>query len=63
MWLKTGQPPAEYVSLVLCRDVYHCTPVALREVPLVDILPHLTCLGVEGRVRAKEVAVAKRKRG
>ena len=55
MWLRTGQPPREYVTLVLCRDVYHCTPVELREVPLADILAHLTCLGVEGRVRAREL--------
>ena len=51
----------EYVTLVLCRDVYHCTPVELRRVPLRDVLAHLACLGVEGRVRRREREVARRK--
>ena len=46
--------PFEYVTLVLCRDVYHCTPPALRGVPVIDVLRHLTCLDVEGQVRKKQ---------
>lgn len=49
--LWTGSPPpAAYVRLVLCRDVYHCTPVALEQVPLPVILQDLACLEVEAQV-------------
>jgi hypothetical protein len=58
LWAGRGQPPAEYVSVVLCRDVYHCTPVELRRVPLADILAHLTVLDWEGRVRKKNRQLA-----
>lgn len=52
LWVG-GQPaPWEYVTLVLCRGVYHCRPSELRQEALADILPHLTCLGVENRVRS-----------
>ena len=51
LWTGGGQPPAEYVTLVLCRDVYHCPPSLLRRERLVDILAHLTCLGIEADVR------------
>lgn len=37
--------------LILCRDVFHCTPSALREQNPVDILTALTCLSVEARMR------------
>ncbi len=43
--------PAEYLELYLCREIYHCTPVQLAEVPLPKILAHLTCLDVEAKVR------------
>lgn len=36
---------------MLCRDVYHCTPVDLARIPLPTILSHLTCLNVEAEAR------------
>lgn len=53
--LWTGSPPpAAYVRLVLCRDVYHCTPLALEQIPLTVILQDLACLEAEAHVyRAK----------
>lgn len=51
LWTK-GPCPPEYLELILCRDVYHCTPQALRLIPLEDILTTLTCLRVEAEVRA-----------
>jgi hypothetical protein len=35
---------------MLCRDVYHCTPVQLAEVPLATIMAHLACMDVEAKV-------------
>jgi hypothetical protein len=46
LWTHGPQPP-ELLELRLCRDVYHCTPVQLAEVPLPTILAHLTCLHAE----------------
>lgn len=51
LWTK-GPCPPEYLELILCRDVYHCTPHVLRQIPLEDILTHLTCLRIEAEVRA-----------
>lgn len=48
-------PPVEYVTLVLCRDVYHCPPSVLKRERLVDVLPHLTCLRAETLVRQQEM--------
>jgi hypothetical protein len=46
--LHTGEPaPPEYIRLVLCRDIYHCTPTELRTVPLRDVLETLATLGAE----------------
>jgi len=59
LWTGSGRPPAEYLTLILCRDVYHCTPVVLRTVPLADVLPHLECLSIEGRVRKQEEKLAR----
>lgn len=43
--------PWEYVRLVLCRDVFHCTPSQLaREDPLV-VLETLEVFGAEASVR------------
>jgi len=56
--------PLEYMTLLLCRDVYHCLPSELRtefkENP-VDVYRHITCLGAEGSARAQEVKSANRK--
>lgn len=46
------------MELVLCRDVYHCTPDRLQEIPLQTLLDHLTCLDVEAAVSKR-----RRKRG
>lgn len=43
--------PPEYVEFILCRDVYHCTPQALREIPIADVMTALTCLKAEGKIR------------
>lgn len=56
-----GPQPTRYLELVLCRDVYHCTPVQLREIPMPIILEHLTCLAMEAR--AKRANSKFRKRG
>jgi len=32
---------------VLCREIYHCTPVELRTVPLTDVLETLATLRAE----------------
>lgn len=53
LWTK-GPCPPEYLELILCRDVYHCTPQALRQIPLEDILVALTCLRIEADVRAAD---------
>lgn len=46
-----GELPAEYVDLVLCRDVYHCAPSVLDAQDWERIATHLICLEVEGKVR------------
>lgn len=45
-----GQPPLEYVNLVLCRDIYHCLPSELRTEAVGDIMRTLACIDVEARV-------------
>lgn len=50
--LATGKPaPREYVELVLCRDVYHCTPLELAQIPLETVEAHLICIAAETKVR------------
>lgn len=48
---KKHPAPIEYVTLVLCRDVYHCTPSQLRLESAQDILTHLAVLKIESKVR------------
>jgi len=36
--------------LILCRDVFHCTPSALMDEPLIPVLQVLTAAGVEAEV-------------
>lgn len=43
--------PPEYLELVLCRDVYHCTPNELADVPLDKVLAHLICIIEEDKWR------------
>jgi hypothetical protein len=63
LWTKSQAPP-EYTELILCRDVFHCTPSQLRQEDAEDILSALACLEAEAKVRqAQEKADAqKRKR-
>jgi hypothetical protein len=46
-----AEMPAEYLDLVLCRDVYHCTPPQLDEIDNETLEGHLVCLEVEAEVR------------
>lgn len=55
--LLTGDhPPRELITLVLCRDVWHCRPSELRQESGKDLMDALTCLTAEA-----EVAEAKKK--
>lgn len=45
------------MEVVLCRDVYHCTPGELDRIPMSRLLRHLNALGAES-----EVARARMKR-
>lgn len=47
---KTVAVP-EYTELVLCRDVYHCTPTELDAQDWARVQQHLICLEIEARVR------------
>ena len=42
------------MELVLCRDVYKCTPVELARIPLPTITAHLACLDVEAQVKRRK---------
>jgi len=49
--LATGKAaPREYLELVLCRDVYHCTPLELAKIPVDIIEAHLVCIAAENKV-------------
>jgi hypothetical protein len=51
--LATGHPaPREYLELVLCRDVYHCTPLELAKIPVETVEAHLVCIAAENKVRS-----------
>lgn len=52
LW-TAAPPPPEYVDLLLCRDVYHCTPAELDAQDAGRILAHLVCLEMEGKARAQ----------
>lgn len=40
----------EYTTLVLCRDVYHCTPSELMREKWSVVRDHLICLAAEQQV-------------
>jgi hypothetical protein len=47
-----GRPaPWEYVELMLCRDIYHCTPGELDKQDPIKVLRHLEALSGEAVVR------------
>jgi len=45
--------PSAYTELVLCRDIYHCTPLELDRIPLARVKQHLAALA--GERRAQEI--------
>ena len=54
LWLRTGDdPPLEWLTYRLCT-LYRCRPSELWQEKVEDIMPHLTCMDVEARVRQKE---------
>ena len=61
LWTNSAMPP-EYIDLVLCRDVFHCTPSALQQENAVDILNALACLEAENKVRKAQEKTAAQKR-
>jgi len=38
-----------YLTLLLCRDVYHCTPAELDRQNAVTVLDHLACMEAEAQ--------------
>jgi len=46
--------PWEYVELVLCRDVYHCSPSELGEQDWLTVMTHLHLLETEGKIKKRE---------
>jgi hypothetical protein len=55
-----GTPPPEYTDLVLCRDVYHCTPSELAAQDAEDVLLTLAMLEAEARYRQARGAMGGR---
>lgn len=55
-----GQPPPEYTDLVLCRDVYHCTPSELAAQDAEDVLTTLALLEAEAKYRQARGAMGGR---
>lgn len=45
-----GEPPAAWISYILMRDVFHCTPDVLRQQSLADVQAVLMCMDVAARV-------------
>lgn len=52
--MKLGAPPPEYLELLLCRDVYHCTPSELDAQDWERVQLHLVCLNVEAKLAKRE---------
>lgn len=52
LFLKgTHGAPWEYVELVLCRDIYHCTPSELDQQDLERIMLHIDMMKLEEEIR------------
>lgn len=47
----SGKPPWEYVELILCRDIYSCTPSELDEQDWQRVLGHMLALSIENKVQ------------
>jgi hypothetical protein len=52
LWVGEAAP-MQYIRLVMCRDVYHCTPAQLEEVPWRTIQEDLFMMGVERSVQTR----------
>ena len=50
MFTGAEPPPWEYVSLVLRRDVYHCTPSVFNQESWEDVAMDIHLLGIEAKV-------------
>lgn len=53
LWAK-GPAPKELITLVLCRDVYHCLPSALAKEDPQTIWKHLIVMDGEHEVAEME---------
>lgn len=53
LWLEDA-PPAEYIRLFFCREVYHCTPSQFMQEDPLKILEDLTMIDIEAKVRERE---------
>lgn len=40
----------EYLELYLCKEVYHCTPLELSEIPMSTINKHLLIMSTEASI-------------
>ncbi len=51
MFIGSADVPYEYQMLIMCRDVYHCTPNEFADIPadLVDL--HMRFMAIEAEVR------------
>ncbi len=49
---KKKEVPIEYIELVFCRDIYHCTPNEFWEVPMEVVEMHMEIMGIEEKVRS-----------
>lgn len=55
--------PEEYIDLILCRDIYHCTPEELDRQDYGTVLLHYEMHMAEKKVKhQKEEAAAKKGR-
>jgi hypothetical protein len=50
LWTKSENAPESYISLVLCRDVYHCPPDVLERQNLIKVFQHIRIMNVEYEV-------------
>lgn len=47
LWLNVGAVPWEVLELRLCRDIYHCTPTQLDDVPWDRVNRHIIVMEAE----------------
>lgn len=52
LWTGAGKPPREYSELVMCRDLYGCTPSQLAEEDPLVLMDHLALYNEEQRLLA-----------